>query len=769
MRLARREQEWICHHASLTRAGALYPAGLRLNWERVIRVAIDGGVAPLIHHSLSQLPDEADAPDNVHTRFKQQYELSVANNLRYETTLAQLVSALRSRGVEVVLLKGLSVGRAHYPDPVLRPIRDLDLFIRVRDFPEVRDLMSEWKFEMEYPEEGELPFLRGQKKFFQRSSHRVIQFHWEYVNNVHLRSAVGTGLELTGLWDTLENMEVRGVAVNVLPLERLFPYLCVHLACHHQFKRLLWVCDLHMMLTGARRREIRQQVLPKLIWHPGTRPAVHFSLKMVRSLLGTPDVEEAIGASRPRRVMVRALCSFLRPSDTLIHDGTLTKMRRKLFREGMKKQDKAGRHGKKLRVVLVSINIPRNYNLAIEYLRLYALENAGLRGRAVIRTINVQRRVSRYFILAWILIHRPDVVGFSCYIWNARKTLIVARLVKRYWPRARVVLGGQEVTLSNLDFLREYPFIDVVVEGEGEETFSDLLTRWCGHRNGSLSDVPGILYRTNGRVVRTAERPLIDDLDQIGSPYLSGRIPLRRQYRLGMMLEMCRGCRFRCAFCFEAKKYRRVRSFSVDRLEREVNSLFARGARRFHVMDPILGNCDSETLSALHRIFQRIQSLGRCEISVEVFAELLNERTLKYLQPFTIFDVGLQSIHPPVLRNIHRPYHREKFIKGVGLLKQLNRQVNIYLIMGLPGETPITYLQGVRFAVSLDPSYLFLNQLCVLNGTELRERAEELGLIYERRASYHIIETPDMTSDEIRRLRLFSDALSAEHNLKIGR
>jgi anaerobic magnesium-protoporphyrin IX monomethyl ester cyclase len=153
---------------------------------------------------------------------------------------------------------------------------------------------------------------------------------------------------------------------------------------------------------------------------------------------------------------------------------------------------------------------------------------------------------------------------------------------------------------------------------------------------------------------------------------------------------------------------------------------------------------------------------------VEVFGDLLNEKNIDYLMPFTIFDVGLQSTNPTVLKNIRRTFNREKFVRGVDLLKRLNRQVNLYLIMGLPGETVETYLAGIRFIVGLDPRFIFLNRLCVLSGTELRERAAEFGLRYDSRPPYLIEATPDMAADDIQRLELFGNALMAEHNLKIG-
>ena len=766
MRLSDSELRWLCRHAALAPVDACPPATDAFRWDAVLDAAREAGVAPLIHHSLTLRDDDA-VPDAARQAFRQAYEGSLMNTLRYASTLASLVSTLRERGVEVVLLKGLDIAHRHYPDPALRPIRDLDIFIRLRDFRAIRALMDEWGFEIEFPEREDVPIMRGQRKFFQRSSHRVLQFHWEYINHPDLRAALGTGLEFHRFWESVEPLDIEGVTVNVPPLERVFPYMCVHAAHHHQLTRLLWLCDLHRMLTGPDGAMLREQVLPRVIGHPGTRPAVHYALKVTRDLLGATGLDDAIAASRPRRRAIRVLCGLLRPDYAVQCEGTVAKMRKRLFRYGMKLRDATP--GAKLRVTLVSINMPKNYGMAVEYLRLYALENAGLRDRVAIRTLQMNRRLGRYLMLTRILVTQPRVVGFSCCVWSVRKSVIVARLLKRVAPGVKVVFGGQEVTRATAGFMAQHPCIDVTVDGEGEATFAELLTKWSQDLGAPLDDVRGIVYRDDGRVVRTPERPLIEDLDAIGSPYLTGRIAVRRDHHLGAMLELCRGCRYRCAFCFEANKYPRVRRFSVDRVEREANLLFAQGVRYFHIMDPILGNAEADTLEALRAVFQRLQDEDPCEISVEVFAERIDDATLRCLEPFTIFDVGLQSKHPAVLRNIHRLFQRERFVEGVRRLQELGRQVNVYLILGLPGETPASYLEGVRFATSLDPSFLFLNQLCVLNGTELRDKADAFGLVYDERPPYEIIETPDMTRDDLRRLRVFSDALYAEHNLKIGR
>ena len=316
---------------------------------------------------------------------------------------------------------------------------------------------------------------------------------------------------------------------------------------------------------------------------------------------GAPGLEDTVSPSRPRLGPRRTPRRRLTAADTVRADGAAAEGPRQFVCEAGGPVTSCG-YRKKWRVALVSLNLPDCYNLAIEYLRGFALDDPELAPRVAIRTLNVPRRVNKYLLLARLFLLRPHAVGFSCYVWNIRRTLEVARLVKRCLPWTRVVLGGQEVTLRQAEFLERYPFVDVVVNGEGEETFADLLKHWVKDPQGSLTEVPGLLFREQGVVRETAVRPLLEDLDRIPSPYLVDRIPVRKGYRLGMMLEVYRGCRFRCSFCFEGKKYHHLRSFSLDRLEREANHLFARGARLFHIMDPILGNQEAGNLATLQRI-----------------------------------------------------------------------------------------------------------------------------------------------------------------------
>ena len=160
-------------------------------------------------------------------------------------------------------------------------------------------------------------------------------------------------------------------------------------------------------------------------------------------------------------------------------------------------------------------------------------------------------------VLYYLSKEKPNIVGFSCYCWNMDKVLDLSRLLKQLYPEIKIILGGPEVGPVAHKYIMENPAVDIIVRGEGEVTFQELLRSYLGV-DGSLASVKGITYRENDRIVSTEERPLLDDLGDIPSPYLAGILTPRDEVTY---LETFRGCPYRCAFCFEGKNFPRLRFF----------------------------------------------------------------------------------------------------------------------------------------------------------------------------------------------------------------
>ncbi len=148
-----------------------------------------------------------------------------------------------------------------------------------------------------------------------------------------------------------------------------------------------------------------------------------------------------------------------------------------------------------------------------------------------------------------------DFFGFSTVCSSYPLTLRIAAEVKRVHPKSVVVLGGPQASVVDISTMRAYPFIDLVVRGEAEQTLPDLVDALA--RQSSLAAVPGITFRRNedGETVRTPDAPLVLDLDALPFPafHLFPDVRFCRHFPL----ELGRGCPFACTFCSTNDFFRR--------------------------------------------------------------------------------------------------------------------------------------------------------------------------------------------------------------------
>lgn len=427
-------------------------------------------------------------------------------------------------------------------------------------------------------------------------------------------------------------------------------------------------------------------------------------------------------------------------------------------------------HPRRLRVLLSALNLEHNYALALAYLKGYARLDPVIAERVAFTRLELPVTLHTVETAARLAARRPHVIGFSCNLWNIKRTLKVTALLRRLLPEVVIVLGGQEVTNSSTDYLALHPWLNIIVDGEGEAAFRDILRWRLGELPGGLAAIRGIRYR-DGDVVRVNEPAVpISDLDSIPSPYLSNEVRIHPKAHLGMMVETSRGCRAACSFCFEGMKYRKVRNFSLERVEKEIAHMASKGVRHYHILDPILANAEVDRLRELHRIIEtHIVPIGSYNLSVEIHAELIRPDTIEYLKHYTLFDIGLQSVTPEALKLMRRPWRMEDFTRGVKLLKTLKGQKNVYIIMGLPGEDFYQYLESVRFAIDLDVERLFVNHLCVLNGTDFRRRASALHLNFSRQAPYLLNSSGTFSGMQVDLGRVYGESIMREHDAVVYR
>ena len=283
----------------------------------------------------------------------------------------------------------------------------------------------------------------------------------------------------------------------------------------------------------------------------------------------------------------------------------------------------------KLKVTLISFNWSSHFSLANGYLKVYAEKDSLIKDNADIQIVDFDAEHHNVRqALCYLSKEQPDVVAFSCYCWNMDKVQDLSRWLKQLYPKMKIVLGGPEVGPVSENCLAEYPGADIVVRGEGEETFQELL-RFFIEQKGSLSSIRGISYRKNGHILSTGDRPLIKDLAEIPSPYLTGALTPRDGVTY---IETYRGCPYKCAFCFEGKNFSNLRFFPEDRIKKEIELITSNPAiRSFHVVDSVF-NLKKARLKRISRIFHDANRSGAGLKPVEVMAESLDDEAIELLK-----------------------------------------------------------------------------------------------------------------------------------------
>jgi radical SAM superfamily enzyme YgiQ (UPF0313 family) len=421
------------------------------------------------------------------------------------------------------------------------------------------------------------------------------------------------------------------------------------------------------------------------------------------------------------------------------------------------------------RVLLVAFNVPGYYSMAIRSLALTSTLCEETNGSHDVRYVEINVNDDREPLLERIRCWEPTVVGFSVNIWNLTVSMDFIKAVRKLLPSTAILLGGQEVTGSAAGFMKNHAEIEYVIEGEGEIPFLQFLAGWDpGTRKlADPANVSGLTYRDNGLIVTTGPARIVPSLDDLPSPILAGLVPVHEKNKLGVMLEGARGCPFRCSFCFEGARSNKVRTSSLARLAAEARHMASRGATYFHIMDPILCNSEPERLKGLSGLFRDLSRRHKMQVSLETYAQHIDDRTAAHLSEFTIIDVGLQSINPATLREIRRSFRRDRFLKGLASIRKVTPNFNIYLICGLPHETLTTFLKGILFVLGERPARIFINELCLLNGTELRWRHAEYGYDFNPSPPYRVYASRWMNHFEMQLANVLSSVVYRGYNSSI--
>lgn len=403
-------------------------------------------------------------------------------------------------------------------------------------------------------------------------------------------------------------------------------------------------------------------------------------------------------------------------------------------------------HGPQLRVALVQQGVwdmpLESMPLASGYLKAMILDDPGLRSAAVVEICNFRGRVTHGEMAHRLFREElPDLVGFSVLGWNVRAFGALAATYRQLQPDGWTVFGGTHVSGQAERVFRLHPEVDVIVNGEGELTFPELVrARLDGRSRHQLDDIAGISFRrADGTVVTTGDRPRIENLDLIPSPFLTGAIDLLDEagnFRYDVaLIETNRGCPYKCAFCYWGGAVgQRVRAFSRERLRAELELFGKLGVHTVVACDANFGMLpiDLELVEDLISVNRRLGFPRAFETSwaknkSKVFYEIV--RRMKEAGLRSSFTLALQSLSPDALDSMRR--RNMKVNDWRELVEWLGREgLDCYaeLIWGAPGETVESFLRGYD-ELAEHVSRIAVYPIMLLPNTEYSEHKEVHGIV----------------------------------------
>ena len=357
-----------------------------------------------------------------------------------------------------------------------------------------------------------------------------------------------------------------------------------------------------------------------------------------------------------------------------------------------------------------------------------------------IKEFSINDRVEN--ILEGIIEEKPDVVAFSCYIWNMEFVNRLAELIKLVDPNIEILYGGPEVSYEGKEFLENHEG-EYVIVGEGEETFREFVLYKLGE--GKIEDIKGLNYKRDGKVFENPKRPEMD-MNELVFPYtyeedINNKI---------VYYEASRGCPFKCKYCLSSVMHG-VRFLDVERVKKELKYFMERGLKLVKFVDRTF-NCNREYTVELLKYLSEQDTETRFHF--EVAADLLTEEQIEILNnaPKGRFqlEVGVQTTNNEVLHNINRyiTYEniKEKVLKvaaGKNVMQHLD------LIAGLPGEDLESFKKSFNDVHDIRPDEIQLGFLKLLKGSSMREEAKKWGIVYSPYAPYEIIRSKDISYEEL--------------------
>jgi radical SAM superfamily enzyme YgiQ (UPF0313 family) len=321
---------------------------------------------------------------------------------------------------------------------------------------------------------------------------------------------------------------------------------------------------------------------------------------------------------------------------------------------------------------------------------------------------------------------KPDIVGATSVTLNFPPAAAILEDVKRADPSITTVMGGPHVSFTAADTLMNYPGIDMIVMGEGEETIRELVE--SGFKKNVFPRIKGIAFRKNGTIEINEKREFIPDLDTLPLP-ARHLLPLSRYQALGYPISIItgRGCPYECIFCQGRRMVgKRIRQRSAVRVVDEIEEILSYGINRINVADDLFVT----NKKRVREVCREINNRG-LKFTWSAFARVntVDQETLEIMRDTGCDSVsfGVESGNQEMLARIKKGITLDQVRRAVNICNDVGILAHTSFIAGLPGESAETLADTKRFAASLGSLYGY-HILSPFPGTTVREKIAEYDL-----------------------------------------
>jgi anaerobic magnesium-protoporphyrin IX monomethyl ester cyclase len=325
---------------------------------------------------------------------------------------------------------------------------------------------------------------------------------------------------------------------------------------------------------------------------------------------------------------------------------------------------------------------------------------------------------------------QPDIVGVTSTTLTYGPVREIVKAVKQACPQCVAVLGGPHVTVLDEQTLREQPEADIVVRGEGEQTILELVQIIHESKMKNLGEIAGLTFRKDGQVVRTSDRPFIQNLDEL--PYPAYKHFSLSKYRFFgktyLPIITSRGCPFQCTFCLASRMCgKRFRTRSPENVVNELEWLKSTyGADAFAFYDDTFTFDRKRAVEICEEMKKRNVDLPwDCRTRVDQ----VSKRVLAVMRDSNCLLVhfGVESGNQKMLDAMKKGTTVEQNAKAIRWAKEVGILVAISVVLGYPGETPEMLKQTLDFIRRTEPDYVYMCVAIPYPGTEMRELLKDLG------------------------------------------